>query len=129
MGRQLQRPYNADNAGDYNLASAEIRFSDTEQAIVDLPAGAVVTRVWAQILEAFNAGTNDLTVGITGQVDRYMAAAHIDEGTVGVSAARGPFAAEGAAVTAKAFFAQTGAAATAGRARLFVEYVRLTDNG
>ncbi len=130
MGRKRTRPYNSANAGATSVAEAEILFSDAEQEIVDVPAGAVITRVWAEVLAAFNAGTTSvLTVGITGQVDRYMAAADVAEGSVAVSAPKGPFAAETLARTVKAFFAQTGTAATAGRARVFVEYARLAANG
>ena len=130
MGKQRTRPYDQGNAGALSITEAEILFSDAQQDVVDVPAGAVITRVWAEVLQAFNAGmTNVLTLGITGQVDRYMAAGDINEAAIGVSAARGPFAAEGAAVAVRAFYAQTGAAATAGRARLFVEYARLANNG
>lgn len=130
MGHQRTRPYNDANAGASSIAEAEILFSDAEVPVVDVPAGAVVLRAWGEVLEAFDAGTtNVLHVGVTGDTDKYLGTADIDESAVGVSAAKGPFAAEAAAVTVKAFFTQTGTAATAGRARVFVEYARLAANG
>jgi hypothetical protein len=132
MGRQLTRPRNASIAGAPSIAEAEILFSDTAQDVVDLPAGAVVLRAWAEILQAFNAGTtNVLEVGIAGTQGKYLAAADVAEGALGVSPAggKGPFARITVAETVRAFFTQTGAAATTGRARVYIEYVRTAANG
>lgn len=130
MGSKRTRPYHSGAAGATSIAEAEILFSDASQDVVDLPIGAVVTRVWAEVLTAFNAATtNVLSVGITGTQEKYLAAADINEAAAGASAAKGPFAAEAAAVTVKAFYSQTGAAATTGKARIFVEYARLAANG
>lgn len=132
MGSKRTRPYNAGAAGATSLAEAEILFSDANQDVVDLPAGAVVIHAWAEILTAFNAGTtNVIELGVTGTQGKYLAAADVVEGTPGVSPAggKGPFAAEAAAITVKAFYTQTGAAATTGRARVFVEYARTAANG
>ena len=130
MGSKRTRPYHAGAAGAVSVAEAEILFSDANQDVVDIPAGAVITRVWAEILTAFNGGTtNVLTVGVTGTQEKYLAAADIAEGTPGASAAKGPYAAEAAAVTVKAFYSQTGTAATTGKARIFVEFTRLAANG
>jgi hypothetical protein len=130
MGSKRTRPYHAGAAGALNIAEAEILFSDASQDIVDVPAGAVVTRVWAEVLVAFNAGTtNVLKVGVAGTTNKYMDTADIDETSVAASAAKGPFKAEAAAVTVAAFFTQTGTAATTGKARVFVEYARLAANG
>jgi hypothetical protein len=130
MGSKLTRPYHAGAAGATSIASAEILFSDTEQEIVVVPAGAVVIHVWAQVLAAFNAGTtNVLTAGVTGTVDKYLAAADVNEAAVGGNAAKGPFAVEAIVTSVKAFYAQTGTAATTGKARVFVELARLAANG
>ena len=130
MGTQRTRPYNAGNAGATSIAEAEITFEDTTQDVVDVPAGAVVLRVWAQVLEAFNAATtNVLIVGHAADDDAYLAAGDVTEGTPGASAAKGPFAAETAARTIQAKYSQTGTAATTGIARVFVEYARLAANG
>lgn len=129
MGHQRTAPRHADIAGAPSIAEAEILFSDAEIAVVDVPAGGVVMRAWAEVLEAFDAGTtNVLHVGVDGDTDKYMGTADINEAAVGASAAFGPFAAEAAAVSVKAFYTQTGTAATAGRARVFVEYARLAAN-
>ena len=132
MGTQRTRPYNAGNAGATSIAEAEITFEDTTQDVVDVPAGAVVLRVWAEVLEAFNAATtNVLIVGHAADDDAYLVAADVTEGTPGVYPAggKGPFAAETAARTIQAKFSQTGTAATTGIARVFVEYARLAANG
>jgi hypothetical protein len=132
MGSQRTRPRFAGVAGALSIAEAEILFSDASQAVVDLPAGAVVTRAWCEVITAFNAGTtNVLELGVTGTQGKYIASTDITEGTPAVYPAggRGPFPAETAAVTVRAFFAQTGTAATTGRARFFVEYARLAANG
>lgn len=129
MGSKRTRPYNANAAGAVNLAEAEIVFSDAGQDIVDVPAGAVVMRVWAEVLTAFNAGTtNVLEIGVAGTQGKYLPSGTFT-GTAGLKGPAGPFAAELAAVTIRAFYAQTGGAATAGRARVFVEYARLAANG
>lgn len=130
MGSKRTRPYHSGAAGATSIAEAEILFSDAEQDVVDLPAGAVVMRVWAEVLTVFNAGTtNVLHVGVTGTTNKYVGTADVNEAALGASAALGPFAAEAAAVTVKAFFTQTGTAATTGQARVFVEYARLAANG
>lgn len=130
MGTKRTRPYHSGSAGAPSIAEAEVIFSDASQDIVDLPAGSVVMRVWAEVLVVFNAATtNVLEVGVTGTQAKYMGAADIAEGAVAVTVAKGPFAAETAAVTVKAFFGQTGTAATTGKARVFVEYARLAANG
>lgn len=130
MGSKRTRPYHAGASGALSIAEAEILFSDASQDVVDLPAGAVVTRVWAEVLVVFNAGTtNVLELGVTGTQAKYFGAADVNEAAVAVSAAKGPFAAEAAAVTVKAFFSQTGGAATTGKARVFVEFARLAANG
>lgn len=132
MGKQRTRPHNAGNAGATSIAEAEITFADSIQDVVDVPAGAVVIRVWAQILEAFNAATTNIViVGHAADDDAYLVAADITEGAPGVypAAGKGPFAAETAARTIQAKFTQSGTAATAGIARVFVEYARLAANG
>lgn len=129
MGRQLTRPRNASIAGASSIAEAEILFSDASQDVVDLPAGAVVTRVWASVEVAFNGTAPLLTVGITGSQEKYLAAADITEGTPGIypAAGKGPFARNAAAETVKAFFSAT--TPTTGRARIYIEYVRTAANG
>lgn len=92
-----------------------------------LPAGTVVTRAWAEVLTAFNAATtNVLQIGYVGNLGAYLGVADITEGTPGVypTGGKGPFAAETVDRAAVASYTQTGAAATAGTARCYLEYVR-----
>lgn len=133
MGKQLTRPRFADAAGAVSVAEAEILFSEVTPFTVDvvtIPLGAIVLRAWAEILTVFNAGTtNVLVLGHAAADDAYLAAADVNEAAVGASAAKGPFAAETAARTIQAKYTQTGTAATTGKARVFVEYVRTAANG
>jgi len=113
---------------DEGIASAEILFSVLTPFTVDIatiPIGAVVKRVWADVITAFNAATtNVLECGYAGNAGAYLAAADVTEGTPGVTPAggKGPFPAETAERTIQAKFTQTGTAATTGRARVYVEY-------
>ena len=104
----------------------EMLFSDfadgATQNVVVLPEGALVTRAFVLVTTAYNSATTaTATVGDAADADRYGAA--VDLKTVGIKAlvptgyitpAKGP-------VTIT--FAQTGAAATAGAARVYVEYI------
>lgn len=136
-GSQRTRPYHANSAGAPSVAEAEILFSDAaaRQLIVDLPAGAVILNSWVEVLEAFNAGTSNLvTVGYgaigAGTADDYVAT--VTEATPGVygQATPGlPFAALGAAQSVYVYYTPGAAGATTGKARAFVEYVRLAANG
>jgi hypothetical protein len=105
------------------LASAEIAFDVLTPFTVDvdtLEAGDVVVLAWAEVLEAFDAGTtNVLVLGTTGTADAFLAAGDVTEGTPGASAAKGPFAAAAAETLLKAKFTQTGTPAEAGSARVY----------
>ncbi len=132
MGRQLTRPRGASIAGAVTYAEAEILFSDASQDVVDLPAGAQILDVHCQVETAFNAATtNVLTVGITGTQDKYLAAADITEATPAMyPATRKTLPVKlAAAETVKAFYGQTGTAATTGKARIGIVYVRTAANG
>lgn len=108
--------------GALRLVSGEIAFDDTTVDLEDLDVGDVVISAWAEVLTPYNAATtNVVTLGDGTTADKYLAAADVAEGAVGVSPAggRGPFAAEAAAGILRATYTQTGAAATAGRARIY----------
>jgi hypothetical protein len=108
--------------GATRLVAATIAFGTSSVALDTLAIGDVVIQCWAEVLTAFNAGTtNVLTLGDGTTGNKYLAAADVAEGTPGVSPAggKGPFAAETAAGTLTASFAQTGTAATAGSARVY----------
>lgn len=108
--------------GATRLVAATIGFADTEVELDTLAVGDVVVQTWAQVLTAFNAATtNVLTVGDGTDDDKYLVAADVTEGTPGVypTGGKGPFAAETVAGTLTATYAQSGAAATTGSARVY----------
>lgn len=136
-GSQRTRPVFAGTAGASSIAEAEITFSaaDARQLIASLPAGAVILSAWVEVITAFNAGTtNVLTVGFgaiaAATADDYVAT--VTEATPGVygQATPGlPFAALAAAQDVYAYCSSTGTAATTGKARAFIEFVRSAANG
>ena len=108
--------------GATRLVAATIPFGSSTVDLDTLAAGDVVIKCWAQVVTAFNAGTtNVLTVGDGSTANKYLAAADVTEGTPGVypTGGAGPFAAETAAGTLRATYAQTGTAATTGSARVY----------
>ena len=108
--------------GATRLVAATIPFGSSTVDLDTLAVGDVVIKCWAQVVTAFNAGTtNVLTVGDGTTANKYLAAADVTEGTPGVypTGGAGPFAAETAAGTLRATYAQTGTAATTGSARVY----------
>ena len=105
----------------------DLLFSDfasgAAQNIAGLPAGATITRAWVDVKTAFNSATTaTLSLGDTALATRYGSA--IDVKTAG----RKPLNNDTGFTTPAAgqlvaTFAQTGAAATAGSARVYFEYV------
>ena len=95
----------------------------TAQDAFELPAGAIVVDGFIAVSESFNAGTTaTLKVGDSVDDDRYTPSA-ADVKTVGTTR----LVATGYAVPAtgkvKLTFAQTGAAATTGKARIAIAYI------
>ncbi len=91
--------------------------------IAALPQGATITRAWVDVKAAFNSATTaTLSLGDAASATRYGSA--IDIKTAGRKALNND---TGFTTTAAgqlvATFAQTGTAATAGRARVYFEYV------
>jgi hypothetical protein len=108
--------------GATRLVAVTIGFGDSTKALDSLAVGDVVIRCWAEVLTAFNAGTtNVLTLGDGTTGNKYLTSTDVTEGTPGVypSGGKGPYAAETAAGTLTATFAQTGTAATTGSARVY----------
>lgn len=110
--------------GNLRLVSALLEFDSAGGAVEleDLAAGDVIISAWAEVLEAYNAGTtNVVTLGDGTTGDKFLAAGDVTEGSLGVTPAggKGPFAAEAAAGTLTATYAQSGTAATAGSARIY----------
>jgi precorrin-3B methylase len=134
---QRTRPYHAGAAGAPSIAEAEIIFGPAakRQLIATVPAGAVILSAWVEVLEAFNAGSSNLvTLGYgatgAGTADDYVAT--VTEGTPGVygQAAPGvPFPALAAAQDVYIYYTPGGTAPGTGKARGFIHYARLADNG
>lgn len=108
--------------GSLRLVAGTIGFGNSTVVLESLAAGDVIVRCWAQVVTAFNAGTtNVLTLGDGTTGNKYLAASDVTEGTPGVypTGGIGPFAAETAAGSLTATYAQTGTAATTGSARVY----------
>lgn len=112
------------NYSSMRLAELPIVFGSVgAQKIDDLAVGEIVVSAWVDVLVAFNAATtNVITVGNTGTADLYLAAGDVNEAALGVTPAggKGPFTQEAAATALNVTYTQTGAAATAGSARVYV---------
>jgi hypothetical protein len=91
--------------------------------IAGLPEGATITHAWIDVKVAFNsATTGTLSIGDTAVPTRYGSAVDIKTtGRKALANATG-FTTPGAGQLV-ATFAQTGAAATAGQARVYFQYV------
>lgn len=120
----ISRNYNRQAIGFALQAIVLASFSDgAVQQAVQLPAGAIVTRAFLVVDEAFNAATTATAkVGDSADDDRYSATP-VDLKTTG----RKDLDITGYEMPAQGFltvtYASTGAAATTGKARLFVEYI------
>lgn len=136
-GKQLTRPYHAASAGATSIAEARIDFSAAAARVLiaTLPANSVILDAWVEVVTAFNAGTSNLiTVGqgaIGGAgADEYVAT--VTEGTPGVYngvGAGAPLAVLAAETDVYVYYTPGAADATTGRARAFVHYARLAENG
>lgn len=88
-----------------------------------IPGGGFITGIDVQVVTAFNAGTsNDLTVGVPGTPNAYVATGQAIAGTAGMKKIPGP-GRVAADTTVVAKYAQSGAAATAGEADIVIHYV------
>lgn len=91
--------------------------------IAGMPEGATITHAWIDVKVPFNSATTaTLSIGDAGSATRYGSA--IDIKTTGRKAlANSTGFTTTAAGQLVATFAQTGAAATAGQARVYFQYV------
>ena len=116
-------------AGQLSAITATIAYTDTGAVTIGtLPAGAQIVDINIDVTTAFNAAsTNTVTVGKTGSAAAYVAstsvgsAGRISVATTGVYSAWanvGTSDVDYATVT----FSQTGAAASAGAARVTIVY-------
>ena len=104
--------------------AGKIAFDTTDAStgveLCKVPNNVVITRAVAVVTTAFNAGTtNVLTVGTNDSVDNLLGSSDVTEGTA-AAYTKNTFveAAKGAGIKAK--FTQTGTAATAGAAEIYI---------
>lgn len=120
----ISRNYNRQCVAFALQSIALASFADgAVQQAVQLPAGAIVTRAFLVVDEAFNAATTATAkVGDAADDDRYSATP-VDLKTIG----KKDLDITGYEMPAQGFltvtYGFTGAAATTGKARLFVEYI------
>lgn len=108
--------------GALRLVSGNLVFGSSTVALESLSVGDVIIQAWCEVTTAFNAGTtNVITLGDGTTANKYLTSSDVTEGSLGVtpSGGKGPYAAEAAAGTLTATFAQTGTAATAGAATVY----------
>lgn len=113
------------NCGTEQLFHAGSIAFDTDGAdegveLCKIPHSVIITRAVAVVQTAFNAGTtNVLTVGANSDADNILGSSDITEGTAGTYSKQLFLeAAKGASVKAK--FTETGTAATAGAAEIYL---------
>jgi hypothetical protein len=95
---------------------------DATQRVVVLPKGALVIRAFVLVTTPYNSATTaTATVGDAADPDRYGAAVDLKTAGLVELEPSGFITSEAGPVTIT--FAQTGTAATAGAARVYVEYV------
>ena len=103
------------------LYAGTVNFDDTDidkgVELCELPAGIIVTKAVAKVNTAFNAATtNVLTVGANDDVNDLLGSDDVTEGTAG---------AYDEAKKVKAKYTQSGTAATAGSADIYLFVVRI----
>ena len=122
-------PHDIGDCGSVQMMYAGSIAFDTEDAstgveLCTLPANIIVTKAVAVVGTAFNAGTtNVLTVGTNDDVNNLLGSSDVTEGTAG-DYSKNTFLHLAAKTKVKAKFTQTGTAATAGAADIYLEVVR-----
>ena len=116
-------------AGQLSAITATIAYTDTAAVTIGtLPAGAQIVDVNIDVTTAFNAGTtNTVTVGKTGSAAAFVAATSVGSAGRASVATTGVYSAWANVGTsdidyATVTFSQTGAAASAGAARVTIVY-------
>lgn len=123
-------PWNLGACGVVQMVYAgSVAFDDEGIAngikLCDLPAGIIVTKAVAVVKTAFNAGTtNVLTVGANDDVNDILGANDVTEGTAAEYSVN-KFVQYDAEKSVKAKYTQTGTAATAGAADIYLFVVRI----
>lgn len=113
------------------LYAGTVKYNDTGVAtgveLITLPANIIVTKAVAVVGTAFNAATtNVLTVGTNSDINDLLGADDVTEGTKGAYSAN-KFAKFTSATKVKAKYTQTGTAATAGEAEIYLFVVRIPE--
>lgn len=104
------------------IGFADIAAYGTAESAIDLPGNAILVSGDVTVTTPWNSATTaTLKLGDTGDDDRYTAAA-IDLKTAGRTALTITGFKHPVAEALKALVAQTGAAATAGSARISIQY-------
>lgn len=99
---------------------------DNGVELCELPDNIIVTKAAAVVTTAFDAGTtNVLTVGTNDDADNLLGSGDITEGTAGAYAGGNKFVKLGAGGKVNAKYTQTGTAATAGSADIYLFVVRI----
>ena len=110
-------------AGSVNFDDEDI---DKGIKVCDLPDNIIVTKAVAVVTTAFNAGTtNVLTVGTNDDADNLLGSGDITEGTAAAYAGGNKFVQLGTGGKVNAKYTQTGTAATAGAADIYLFVVRI----
>lgn len=110
-------------AGSVNFDDEDI---DKGIKVCDLPDNIIVTKAVAVVTEAFNAATtNVLTVGTNDDADNLLGSGDITEGTAAAYAGGNKFVQLGTGGKVNAKYTQTGTAATAGAADIYLFVVRI----
>ncbi len=126
------------NGSDYGVCGVErlayigavaYNTDDIDEGVVlyEVPQKAIITGAVAVVGTAFNAATtNVLTMGANSDVNDLLGASDVTEGTKGAyTVNKFVEVAKGAKIKAK--YTQTGTAATAGTAELYIKYVSIPD--
>lgn len=93
--------------------------------VAAVPAGAIVTNVFAVVTTAFNGTTPTLDVGITGSGALYFDDESVTAAGIIDAAVTPAYYANGTVVTITPTFTNT----TAGEVAIYVEYLSTTDDG
>ena len=123
------RPHDIGDCGKVQMMYAgTVNFDDTDVdkgiELCALPMRTLVTKAVAVVTTAFNAGTtNVLTIGTNDDADNLLGSADGTEDTKGAYS-KNVFEHSAEKATVKAKFTETGTAATAGSADIYLEIVR-----
>lgn len=126
---QLKAPAISVPGVEKTVKSNEIKYNTSGIATkasvgITLPKGAIVTKVVADVTEAFNAATtNVLTIGYSSDTDALMASGDITEGSIGANVKQRMDAPLGSASVVYAQYTYTGTAPSKGKAVVYVTYI------